>query len=92
MPEFITPRVTLPDGRVYAPPGWMYILAFALRGIPWAVEAALKPSFDAGVREWIREERNREYIESLEAEIAELRASLVLPTSPAAAEGGRDAT
>ncbi len=28
------------------PEGWMFVLAFALAGIPWAVEKALDPEFD----------------------------------------------
>lgn len=26
------------DEHTVYPPGWMYVLAFALRGVPWAVE------------------------------------------------------
>jgi len=41
-PRRITPTVLLTDEYgnqvTYAPPGWMWILAFALRGVPWALE------------------------------------------------------
>lgn len=41
-PERIAPSVVVRDEhgneRTVHPPGWMYVLAFALRGVPWAVE------------------------------------------------------
>lgn len=40
--DTISPGVVLLDeqGQEHTvhPPGWMYVLAFALRGVPWAVE------------------------------------------------------
>lgn len=38
----ISPSVLVRDEygneHTVTPPGWMYVLAFALRGVPWAVE------------------------------------------------------
>ncbi len=46
----IQPSVLLPNGQTYTPPGWMWVLAFALRGVPWAVEEADKPEFRERVK------------------------------------------
>ncbi len=35
--ESIRPGVVI-DGVTYFPPGWMYVLAFALRGFQWAID------------------------------------------------------
>jgi hypothetical protein len=49
--EKIQPSVLLPNGQTVTPPGWMWVLAFALRGVPWAIEEADKPEFRAIVKE-----------------------------------------
>ena len=38
-------------------PGFMYVIAFAIRGIPWAIEAASKPEFDVMVRKYYRDQK-----------------------------------
>jgi len=43
--EYITPAVMI-DGQSVPVEGWMLVLAFAMRGIPWAVEQATDPEFD----------------------------------------------
>lgn len=35
-PKKVRPSVLI-DGATYFPPGWAYVLAFALKGVPWAV-------------------------------------------------------
>lgn len=37
----IRPSVLI-NGMTYYPPGWVYILAFALAGCQWAIDALLK--------------------------------------------------
>lgn len=46
------------DGRTYYPPGWMYIFAFTMRGIKWAMEEVEKPEFDKVVKEWLKTQYN----------------------------------
>ena len=43
--ETLKPSVII-DGRTVYPEGWMYILAFALKGIPWAIATVESPEFD----------------------------------------------
>lgn len=66
------PKITLPNGQEYTPEGWMWILAFALRGIPWAITEASKPEFDAKIKDWY----TRKQIAMLEEEREELQAQL----------------
>lgn len=44
--ETIRPGVVI-DGNTYYPPGWMYILAFALRGCQWAIDKIESGQCDA---------------------------------------------
>lgn len=53
----MTPTILI-DGQTYTPEGWMWILAFALRGIPWALEAASKPEFEIIVKDYLIREHN----------------------------------
>jgi hypothetical protein len=48
--------VLMPDGRTVTPPGWMWMFAFAIRGVKWAEEACAKPEFEALVKEWLRDQ------------------------------------
>ena len=78
MSEYITPGVML-DGVRYEPPGWMWILGFALGGCDWAIRKADTPEFREGVREWLREhgrEDLRQEIVKAESRIAELKEEL----------------
>jgi hypothetical protein len=57
----------------------MYVLAFALRGIPWAIDAADKPEFRAMIRRAIENKQiagHEESIAELERRIAEHRAEI----------------
>lgn len=40
------------DGKLYEIPGWMWVLAFATAGIPWALEAVGTEEFKAAVDAW----------------------------------------
>jgi len=51
IPEYITPTVLLPSGETYAPPGWMWVLAFAIAGCPWAVAEIESGKFDGWLQE-----------------------------------------
>lgn len=64
--EKITPSVLI-DGRTVPVEGWMITLAFALRGIPWAVKEALNPAFD--LRGKIQDYQRRKTKAYLEREI-----------------------
>ena len=67
MKETFAPSVLLPPcGETYTPRGWEWVLAFALRGVPWAVEQADTEEF----REIIRKDLRRRYMKRLEDEIA----------------------
>lgn len=55
------------DGVSYEPEGWMWILAFAMRGIPWAVEMAMSPEFDMDGKVRDYQQRRRRYFNEREA-------------------------
>lgn len=76
--EKMHPAVII-DGVTVYPEGWMYILAFAFAGIPWAIEEASKPDFIEIARDY--ERRKNKYwceksIEESEKRLAELKARL----------------
>lgn len=43
--ESFAPTVMI-DGRCYTPEGWMWVLSFALAGIPWAIKKCLDPEYN----------------------------------------------
>lgn len=55
MSETIQPGVVI-DGQTIYPPGWAWIFAFALRGVPWAIAELEKPEVAEQVEAW----RNRQ--------------------------------
>jgi rubrerythrin len=55
MAESFNPGVVI-DGQTFNPPGWMWVMAFAMRGVEWAVEAASKPEFLEVVQAYMREQ------------------------------------
>ena len=65
--EHFSPTV-LVDGYTVTPEGWMYVLAFALRGVPWAVKVATDPQFD--LRGKIDDYNRREKKHYLELDLA----------------------
>lgn len=89
------------DGRTVRPEGWMWVLGFALAGVPWAVETASTDEFRERCRAGLKAMRDREAeseIAHLERRIAALKAGLTpnaieLTGSPQAASpatGGSD--
>lgn len=77
MTETFAPSIVV-DGRTVQPEGWMWVLGFALAGVPWAVEAAESPGFKERCREGLKKMRDREVdseIEHLERRIAALKAN-----------------
>lgn len=56
------------DGRTVQPEGWMWVLSFALAGVPWAVETASTDEFRDRCRAGLKAMRDRE----AESEIAHL--------------------
>jgi hypothetical protein len=54
-PEKFAPSVLLTDEygnqTTYTPPAWMWVLAFAIRGVPWAVEMVESGVFDRAMLE-----------------------------------------
>lgn len=62
------------DGLTIEVENWMVVLAFALRGIPWAVELADSPEYD--MRGKIKDYHRREKKYFTELEIAELEERL----------------
>jgi hypothetical protein len=60
----IHPSVMI-DGKRVEVPGFMFVLAFALRGIRWAIEEADKPEFREQVKEWIRNQHNKKIEEEI---------------------------
>lgn len=61
MTETFSPSVLI-DGIDVHPEGWMYVLAFALKGIPWAVKECEKPNFDLRGKLATYYNRQKEYV------------------------------
>ena len=58
MPESFAPSVII-GGKAYTPPGWMWVLSFALSGNESSIKAAGTPAFMAIVRAWHVENERR---------------------------------
>ena len=72
----IRPGVVV-DGVTIHPPGWMYVVAWAMAGVAWAVEEADKPDFKERMRAWLTEQKRANIdaqIKELEDRIAQLKA------------------
>jgi len=85
--ESFNPGVMI-DGIRYEAEGWMIILAFALRGIPWAVKQADDPEFNLrGKVEDYNRRRNKyfteQHIERLEQQLKDAKESLEELNDPA---------
>jgi hypothetical protein len=50
MSESFAPSVLI-NGEIIQPPGWMYIFALALIGIPWALKEIEKPEYEEAVKQ-----------------------------------------
>jgi len=80
MVEHITPSVMI-DGESVSFEGWMLVLAFALREIPWAVEQASDPEFDlrGKMQDYYKQKDKHwfeNYISRLEKELKEAKEEL----------------
>lgn len=74
-------------GQTVTPPGWVWVLGFALGGCQWAIEEAAKPEFKVKVDAWREAQRQlkldeqqawiEERIAQLEAQLAEVKAQRV---------------
>lgn len=74
--EKIAPSILLANGETYVPEGWMWVLAFALKGVPWALEEADKPEFRAHIRTYMIKQQVTEIdsaIKELEQQLDELK-------------------
>lgn len=65
-PETIAPSVMI-NGRSYTPPGWMWIVAFAIGGAEWALKQVDTQEFHETVQTWIAEHK----CQNLEKQIAD---------------------
>jgi hypothetical protein len=70
--EYIFPSVII-DGETYYPQGWMWVLAFAIRGKLWAIKECEKPWFKEAVKDYLKDEKNHGIIESYIEEIERLK-------------------
>ena len=71
--ESFSPSVMI-DGHSVAVPGILWVVAFALRGIPWALEEIKKPEVDAAFKKFLLEQRvdrRQDYIDRLTRELAQ---------------------
>ena len=76
--ETFAPSVMV-NGRTVEPPGWMWVLGFALRGCDWALRECETERFKTAARTWMKErdDHNRAgMIRMYEKKLAELRAEL----------------
>ena len=67
------------DGKRYTPPGWMWVLSFALSGCEWAIKEADTDQFRERIRLWHVEKSWRDTLEvitDLERRIADLKKDL----------------
>lgn len=81
MTETFAPCVMV-DGRTFEPPGWMWVLGFALSGREWAIREAETEAFKAVMRTWLkaRDDHHRAgMIRDLERRLAELKIDLNEP-------------
>jgi len=79
MTESFAPSVVVPGWGTYEPPGWMWVLGFALGGCEWAIKEAGTEEFREIAREWYRQQDidNRErYVAKLEKQLDRARAEL----------------
>ncbi len=79
MTESFAPSVVVPGMGVYKPPGWMWVLGFALGGCEWAIKEAGTEEFRETAREWYRQQKianQEEFVASVEAQLIRARDDL----------------
>lgn len=55
-PKTFAPSVII-DGDSYTPPGWMWVLGFALGGVEWALRESDTQEFRETVRAWTAKQK-----------------------------------
>ncbi len=78
MPESFAPGVMIHGTRV-TPPGWVWVLGFALGGCEWAIREADTKEFKEIIRTYYGDQSRREAeaeVARLEQRLRELRAKL----------------
>lgn len=85
------PSVVL-DGTTITPPGWMWVLGFAIGGCEWAVRECQTDAWKEAARQWFRERTVHEIAQETAAfhqRIGALSRQLIVTDLPSA--GGEDA-
>jgi hypothetical protein len=57
--ESFAPSVRMSNGNIITPPGWVWILAFAIGGCEWAVREASKPEFRERIKSELKSAQKR---------------------------------
>ena len=79
MTESFAPSVNVPGYGTVTPPGWMWVLGFAIGGCEWAIKEAGTEEFRIQVRKWYREQdmiRTEAYVVDLEKKLCRARLAL----------------
>jgi len=79
MSESFAPSVKIPGVGTVTPPGWMWVLSFAIGGCEWAIKEAGTEEFRNRAREWYREQemtRMESYVIHLEEKLCQARIAL----------------
>ena len=71
MSESIYPSIVI-DGETYYPSGWMWVLAFAIRGKLWAIEECEKSWFKEAVKKYLNDKKNHEIQEVIDRHLKEI--------------------
>jgi len=77
--ESSSPSVVVPGIGTYTPPGWMWVLWFALGGCEWAIKEAGTEEFREIAREWYRQQKidnKKRYVAKLERQLERARIEL----------------
>jgi len=77
--KHFAPGIRTEGGETWHPPGWMWTLAFAMKGCEWAVEECKKPEFEQVKNEWLRQQKEwrlKQAKERVEKELAKIESDL----------------
>ncbi len=79
MTKSFSPSVNIPGVGTVTPPGWMWVLAFAIGGCEWAIKEAGTEEFRNIARQWYRDRkmtRMEDYVIHLEEKLCRARIAL----------------
>jgi hypothetical protein len=62
--ESIRPGVVI-NGKTFYPPGWMYLLAYAIRGFDWAIKDLEKSEVKQQIKDYLKEKKIDEINEEI---------------------------